>query len=245
MLNMTTTNETLGSGVREIAAALGGGVREGSLVIIEGEDNSGKSVLSQHLAYGTLSHRENAIVYYTIDNSVASLLAQMESMSLAVAHDFATDRLRIYAVDSANNLEDAQKTIELIINHISKLPERFNLVVVDSITALLLRSGPVDKMDFLGSCKELCEQGRSIILAADTHIFEKDMLVRAYNISDYYLKLRSQDMVLQTGQLDTRAIKILGVTTLCGAECPAREDIKFEIKPKIGIQILPFVKVRV
>ncbi|MFC1990683.1 ATPase domain-containing protein [Chloroflexota bacterium] len=245
MLSMTTTEETLSTGIREIAGALGGGVREESLVIIEGEDNSGKSVLSQHLAYGTLSHKNNAVVYYTIDNSAECLIAQMESMSLDVAHDFATDRLRIYAVGSSNVLEKAQETLGLLINHISHLPVRFNLVVVDSVTALMTRNRPVDKIDFLKSCKELCEQDRSIILVADTHIFERDTLARAYSISDYYLKLKSQDMLLETGQLDSRAIKVLGVTKLCGAERLAQEDIKFEIKPKIGIQILPFLKVRV
>jgi len=52
-------------------------------------------------------------------------------------------------------------------------------------------------------------------------------------------------MVLETGQVDTREIKILEVTKLGGAERPTQESIKFEIKPRVGIQILPFVRVRV
>ena len=79
----------------------------------------------------------------------------------------------------------------------------------------------------------------------DTHVFEEKTLPRACAMSDYYLRLRSKDMVLGTGQVDTREVKILEVTKLGGAERPTQEGIKFEIKPRVGIQILPFVRVRV
>ena len=101
------------------------------------------------------------------------------------------------------------------------------------------------KIDFLQTCKELCEQGRSIILALDTHVFESKTQMRAYAMSDYYLRLKSQDMMLGKGQIDTRVIKSLDVTKLGGIERWGQESIRFEIKPRIGIQILPFVQIRV
>ena len=64
-------------------------------------------------------------------------------------------------------------------------------------------------------------------------------------MSDYYLRLRSQDAILQAGQVDTRVIKILEVTKLAGADRRGQGGIKFEIKPVVGIQILPMVSVRV
>ena len=51
--------------------------------------------------------------------------------------------------------------------------------------------------------------------------------------------------LLESGQVDTRVIKILEVTKACGVERQAQGGIKFEIKPKVGIQILPFVTVKV
>jgi archaellum biogenesis ATPase FlaH len=79
----------------------------------------------------------------------------------------------------------------------------------------------------------------------NTHDFETKTLLRAYMMSDYYLKLKSKDAMLEPGQVDTRVIKLLEVTKLGGAERVGQEGIKFEIKPNIGIQILPFVQVRV
>jgi flagellar protein FlaH len=245
MLGMTTSMDASTTGVREIALALGGGIREGSLVLIEGEAKAGKSVLSQYIAYGVLSSKDSAVAYYTADSSVEQLIAQMDSLSLYINKDFVTDRLRIYSLES-EDVYHAEKSLQLIVGHISRLPTRFRLVMVDSTTPLMERVETVVKMDFLQACRELCEQQhRSIVLVVDSHVFERKTLLRAYAMSDYYLKLRSDDMMLDTGQMDTRVIKILEVTKLRGAERLGQEAIKFEIKPRVGIQILPFVKVRV
>ncbi len=245
MLGMTTTSDPGTTGVRDIADALGGGIREGSLVLIEGEARSGKSVISQHIAYGVLRSRESAVAYYSADDNSETLLAKMDVMSLNTKHDLVTDRLRVYKMGSRNVLRDAEKSLQLIISHILELPERFKLVIIDSATPFMTRVSPVAKIDFLQSCKEMCEQDRTIALALDTHVFEGKTLLRAYAMSDYYLRLRSQDMMLASGQVDTRVIKVLEVTKLCGAERYSQEGIRFEIKPGVGIQILPFVRVKV
>lgn len=245
MLRMTTTADPVSTGVKEVAEALGGGIHEGSLVIIEGEAKAGKSVLSQHITYGILHSKESAVAYYTTEKSAEILMAQMDSMSLDAKQDFVTDRLRIYPIGSSDVPRNADRFLRLIVNHISELSERFSLVVVDSVTQLMNRVDPATKVNFLQACKELCEQGRSIVLVLDSHVFEGKTLYRAHAMSDYYLRLKSKDMMLETGQIDDRAIKILEVTKLAGADRPVQESIKFEIKPKVGIQILPFVKVKV
>ena len=78
MLTMTTTKDANTTGVKDIAEALGGGIHEDSLIIIEGESKTGKSVLSQHLAHGILHSRKNAIAYYTTESSIEELIAQLK-----------------------------------------------------------------------------------------------------------------------------------------------------------------------
>ncbi|MFC1967231.1 ATPase domain-containing protein [Chloroflexota bacterium] len=242
---MTTTFESATTGMRDIANALGGGIRRNSLVVIEGESKTGKSVLIQHLTHGALNSGENEIAYYSIDNSVEELIAQMNSMNLHIIKDFVADRMQIYAVGSKNLFVDYQRSLDMLVEHISKLPEEKNLVVVDSVTPFMTRASQREKMEFFRSCKELCENNRTIVLVASSHIFENKTLSRVYAMSDYYMELKSQDVMLGTGQVDPRLIKILEVTKLCGAERHGSEGIKFEIKPKIGIQILPYLSVRV
>ncbi|MFC1941766.1 ATPase domain-containing protein [Chloroflexota bacterium] len=247
MLAMTTGASANTSGVKDIAESIGGGINEGSLVLIEGGARAGKSVLSQHMAYGVLCSKESSVAYYTMDESVEELIAQMDSMALDTKHDFVTDRLRIYSIemDEIGIMQNAEESLQSVISHISGLPYRFKLIVIDSVSSLMTHVNPTVKFDFLQSCKQLCDNERSIVLALDSHVFDGKMLFRAYAISDYYLKLDSKDMLLDTGQVDNRVVKILEVKKLAGVERPSRDGIKFEIKPDVGIQILPFVKIKV
>lgn len=241
---MTTTDDPGTTGVRDIAEALGGGIREGSLVLIEGEAKSGKSVLCQHMAYGLLHSKGSPVAFYSTEYNSETLVVQMESMSLDTKHALVTDRLRVYKMKT-QNIKDAEKSLQHILNHFVALPVRFKLIIVDSPSPYMTRISPVVKVDFLQTCKELCEKDRSIVLVLDSHVFEKKTLSRAYAMSDYYLKIKSHDVMLDTGQYDTRVIKELQVTKLAGAERLGQKGLKFEIKPRVGIQILPFVQVRV
>ena len=244
MLGMTTTKDPGTTGIKDIAEALGGGIHEGSLVMIEGEGRTGKSVLCQHIACGILRSKGSSVAYYSSQLEPEGLVKQMESMSLETRHELATDRFRTFKMGTDNVMKDAEKVLQGIIDHVKALPPRFKLAIVDSPSQFMSRVSPMVKVDFLQACKELCEPDRSLVLALDTHIFEKKTLARAYAMSDYYLKLRSQDVVLSSGQIDTRVIKVLEVTKLAGAD-RAQDGIKFEIKPRMGIQILPFVQIRV
>jgi flagellar protein FlaH len=245
MLSMATTNDPSKSGVRDIAGALGGGIKDGSLVLIEGESKTGKSVLSQHIAYGVLRSKECSVAYYSTEYDADALIVQMDSMSLETGHDLVIDRFRVYQLGLENVLEDADKTLQLIIDHFTKLPSRFKLVIVDSPSPFITRAKPVLKMDFLHTCKQLCKRDRSIVLALDTHCLEGETLSRAHEMSDYYLKLRTPNLMLEVGKIDPRIIKVLEVTKMGGAERHGMSGIRFEIKPRTGIQILPFVQVKI
>jgi archaellum biogenesis ATPase FlaH len=246
MLGMTTTDDPGTTGIRDIAEAIGGGIKEKSLFLIEGEARTGKSVLCQHIAYGVLYSKGSSIAYYSTDYNNASLGQQMESMSMDIRDDIAADRFRVYFMGSQNMIANAEKALKLVSDHVKALPAKFQLVVIDSPSRLMQKLDPKPKLDFLQACKELCESnGRSIIMTVDSHVFESRTLLRAYAMSDYYLKLKSQNAVLASGQVDTRVIKMMDVTKLAGAERLGQKPLKFEIKPSVGIQILPLMQVRI
>jgi len=232
-------------GNRDISTVVGGGIYANSLMIIEGESKSGKSIFSQHLAHGALNSKEISVAYYITEKPFDDLISQMDSLSLDVTHDIVTDRLRIYPMSSPLNAAEAQELIKLLTDHISSLPERFKLVLVDSITPLILHLSTESKVDLIIACKYLCSKGRSIVLVTDTHAFEKGLFPRAYSISDYYVRLRSKDAMLESRQIDDRVIKIMEVLKIHGAEKHVQEGTAFEIRPHSGISILPYVNVKV
>src|SRR4030065_577946 len=96
---MATTQkkkEFIITGVPEVDEKLGGGIPPGSLCLIEGHSDSGKSVLCQHLTNGTLITGEISVAYYTTENNIKSLITQMDSLAMNVMDHFLADRLRIY-----------------------------------------------------------------------------------------------------------------------------------------------------
>jgi flagellar protein FlaH len=85
------------SGNDEIDKRLGGGIPIGSLVLIEGENDTGKSVLCQQFTYGG-SNQLQKIAYYSTENTVKGMLAQMDSLSFDVSDFYSWGYLKIFPV---------------------------------------------------------------------------------------------------------------------------------------------------
>jgi len=247
MLRVNTNVAVISTGIREISEELGGGIRPGSLVFIEGEAECGKSVLAQHLAYGALTASPgNAVAYYTTEYDAAGLVNQMHSLSLKVRDYFLAGSLRIYPMTVRNYFGRTQKYIlHVLTNHLAGLPERFNLVIVDAVTLFLTHVDLLATVDFFQNCREFCRTGRSLVLVANTHAFKKETINRAFALSDDYIHLRTEDALAGSDQREERILRVLEVTKLKGAERPNHDSLRFEIKHHTGIQILPFVKVRI
>ena len=232
------TSKVIVTGVREVDEKLGGGIPIGSLGLIDGQSDAGKSVLCQQLTYGALHSSENAVVYYTTENSVRSLIKQMDSLSLYALDHFLTDRFRIYPVTLSSDIRDAKKPLRLLIEDLARLPEHINLVIIDSITLLMSHSNPVSTVDFFWACKELCVKNRSILLVAHSFGFDEETLTRASSLCDAHLRLRLE-------QVGSKLIKVLEVLKVRGADRPTGDIISFEIEPKIGMRIIPFSRAKV
>jgi archaellum biogenesis ATPase FlaH len=245
MLGLTTTNDPGTSGMKEIAEALGGGFKEGAFVVIEGDAKTGKSILCQHITYGILNTRNASVAYYSSDYNTDGLTAQMNTMNMDVSEELAKDRLRVFKIYSKAVVREAHKSLKLIINHIQGLPPPYKLIIIDSASVYLARVNPLIKVDFLETCKEMCNKNRMIVTTLDTSACEFKVLQRSFQMSDYYIRLKNQDSVIDTDKIDTRIIKLMEVKRLAGAERWGQAGMKFEIKPRSGIQILPFMNVKI
>lgn len=226
------------TGIREVDEKLGGGIPIGSLGLIEGHSDAGKSVLCQHLVYGALSSAKSDVAYYTTENTVKSLISQMESLSLPTLDHFLTDHLRIFPLTLGTDFKDTVKPFRLLNNHFSHLPWQFRLLIVDSMTLLVAHSDPVAIIDFFSNCKDLCDDGRSIFLVAHSYAFDEEILARTRSLCDAHLKLKLE-------QVGDRLVKIMEVLKVRGADRPTGDVVSFEVEPKMGMRIIPLSKARV
>jgi len=230
--------DVITTGIREVDDKLGGGIPFGSLALIEGQSDAGKSVLTQHLAFGALTTSQASVAYYTTENTVRSLILQMDSISLFTLDHFLTDRFRIYPVTLESNLRQGKQRFLFIAEHLRNLPRRFSLLVVDSVTLLVAHSNPVAVMDFFWACKRLCDEGRTVILVAHSYAFEEEMLSRSRSLCDAHFRLRLE-------QIGDKMAKIMEVLKVRGADRPTGEVVTFEIEPKTGMRIIPLSKAKV
>ena len=232
-----TKKDVVQTGVREIDEKLGGGIPIGSLGLIEGQADSGKSVLSQHLAYGALTS-SFSVAYYTTENSVRSLITQMDSLSLFTVDYFLTDKFRIYPLTIRSTTGRGKKFFKLLSSHLESLPPQFKLVIFDSMTQFVAHNKSVDVIDFFWTCKQMCDQGRSVFLVAHHYAFEEEILARSRSVCDTHLRLRLED-------LGDRMIRSMEVLKVRGAEKSTGEIVSFEIEPKAGMRIIPLSKAKV
>ena len=116
--NIPLAATTISTGNGEIDKKLGGGIPIGSLSLIEGQSDAGKSVLSQHLAYGSLLS-EVGVAYYTTENTVKSLISQMGSLSLEITDHFLVDRLRIYPMQVSSKDVNPEAVFAALSHHIA------------------------------------------------------------------------------------------------------------------------------
>ena len=224
------------TGNSEIDKKLGGAIPISSLTLIEGQSDAGKSVLSQHLAHGSLISGLS-VAYYTTENTVKSLTTQMASLNLDVTDHFLVDQLRIYPLQITARDVDPEGTFGLLAVHIESLPEALKVIIVDSVTNVVTHSNETGILDFFSTCKGLCDEGRTVFIVVHSYAFEEKMLIRIRSLCDAHLNLRLE-------QVGERLIKVFEVSKVMNAERTTGNILSFDVDPGIGMRIIPVTKAK-
>jgi flagellar protein FlaH len=228
----------ISSGNDEIDKRLGEGIPLGSLVLIEGENDTGKSVLCQQMTYGGLNQLHR-IAYYSTENTIKSMLMQMESLTLDVSDFYSWGYFRIFPVhlEGVEWTSDQMKgTLHLLSAHIKNVRER--VIIIDSLTMFTTYSGEDNIFEFLTNLKNFCDKGYTIFVTLHQHAFKEDTLVRVRSSCDCHLFLRKE-------QLNDRYISVMEVSKIRGAKITTGNIVSFEVQPGYGIRIIPISQARV
>ena len=220
----------ISTGNNEIDQKLGGGIPVGSLVLMEGQSDAGKSVLCQHFSHGALTAKMS-MVYYTTENTVKSLMTQMSSLNLDVTDYFLCDRLRVYPILATEDTDSAA-SFQFLLAHFETLPVTTSLIIVDSLTGLVTHGDERAVIDFFDACKQLCDHGRTIITVVHSNGLDDNMLIRVRSLCDSHLTLRMD-------QVADRLVKVMEVAKVRNADQATGNIISFDVEPGIGMKIIP------
>ena len=229
-------SRVISTGNVEIDKKLGGGIPLGSMTLIEGESDSGKSVLTQQMIWGSL-YDDHRVVLYTTENTVKSFISQMASLSLDITDFFLLSKLKIFAIMVSKSKLNPTQVFGALLDHL-KTQDESGLVVVDSLTTFITHTSIEETMTYFEDCKLLCDKGTSVINVVNSYAFNEAGLGRVRSISDAHLRLRTE----QVGDL---IVKVLEVAKVRGAEMSTGNIVSFDVEPMIGMKIIPISKVSV
>lgn len=236
---MKTTNEkkktAISSGNPELDSKMGGGLPVQSLALIEGGSGTGKSVLSQQIINGAL--QEGFIVsLFTSENTVKSLVSQMQSIDMDVLDYLLLGKLKVYPME-LSSLGDSATTS--LIRAMKREHERErNMIVVDSFTSAIVRTTQGRSiLGFFEECKRLCSDGATIIITLHDETIPSELDAPIHSMCDAHLHLRS-------GQDGQKLVKTLEVAKIRGAASSTGAIVGFDVEPGWGMRIIPISKAR-
>jgi len=227
--------EKLTSGSTEMDNKMGGGIPAGSLTLIEGANDTGKSVLTQQLMWGALQ-QGFSLATYTTENTIKSLLKQMDSLSLDVSDYFVFGNLQIYPI----HLEGVEWTggvpfLDYIATYVKAKP--LEVILIDSLTVFVSDSSDAAILNFFASCKKICDTGKTILITAHTFAFNEEVLTRVRSICDGHISMKKEEV-------GDRLVRTMEVAKIRGAQKTTGNVVAFEVEPAFGLRIIPISRTK-
>lgn len=220
------------TGNGELDSRMGGGIPLGSLTLIEGDSGAGKSVLSQQLIWGSLQDGFKAALF-TSENTVKSLVKQMQSLNLDVVDFLLLSRFRVYPIEVARLGSRAPQALLQAME-----AERYrDMIFVDSLTSAIAHCSDQEVLEHFEECKRLCSTGSTVLIVLHSHGVTKDLVIRLRSLCDAHFQLRTEEM----GQ---KLVRVLEVTKVRGAERTTGNLVTFEVEPGWGMRLIPVTRMK-
>lgn len=220
------------TGSRDIDDKMGGGIPLGSLTLIEGDSHSGKSVLSQQMTWGSL-HEGFSLSFFTTENTVKSLVKQMDSLNMGILDYLLLGRIRIFPMEISQTKEDI--LVNLLDAVRSEGDHEREMIFIDALTPCITTTPQDAVLRFFERCKRLCSEGMTILIVVHSHAVDQELLVRITSLCDAHLRLRTEEV-------GERLVKAMEVAKVRGASKRTGNIVSFEVEPGLGMRIIPISK---
>lgn len=227
--------QIISTGHPEIDKRIGGGLPVSSLTLVEGESDSGKSVLCQQMIWGSLNDGCK-VVLFTTENTTRSLVTQMDSLGLGILDYLLLGRVKVYYMKPSQVKVHANESFARILESVSE-HDQYQLIVVDSLTSMLPFASDVEIMHYIERCKYFCDQGRTIINVTDSYAVDTGVLIRMGSASDAHFRLLIE-------KIGDKLVKTLEVAKVRGAAQTTGNVITFDVEPEVGMKIMPLSRAR-
>lgn len=228
MLNVLPT------GNEELDLRLGGGIPSPSLILIEGDHGTAKSVLALQFIYGALRSGLRTYVCST-EALVKGYLAQARKLSYDLYDFFIKGKLKIIPVHM-EGVAWAKELAKYLLNALSKYmtvtKSEYDVFAIDTFSVLAVYSDMSAVLNFLTEAKTITGEGKLVIMTLHPKGLPEDVSLRLKSMCDGYFKLSLRD-------IGGKSVKVMEVVKLRGAPSPLDATIVFDVDPAFGIKVIP------
>jgi len=229
--------EFISSGNLEIDRKLEGGVPVGSLCLLEGANDSGKSIFLQQIIWGALN-QDKTVLVLTTEKTSKEVLNQMESLKRGILDYFIIGRSKIFEIN-ANYIEKNPKLSESLLQMLLECIKRCEeeLILIDSLTIFAVNASENAVLNFFTECVKLCDRGKTILISVHGYAFSQVTLYRLRSICSAFFELRIE-------QVGDQWVKTMEIQKLRGARKTTGNLLSFNVDSEFGLKIIPFSKVK-
>jgi len=228
----------ISTGNIEIDRKIADGLPVRSLTLIEGENDTGKSVLTQQIICSAMKQGLR-VSLYTTENTSKSFIKQMESMNLDISDYFAWGYLRIFPLHLLGfewKGEEMEGILTRLITHIRE--SRSEVAVIDSLTLFTEYAETDMILTFFTNCKSLADQGKTVLVTLHTYAFDEDTLVRIRSICDTHLNMKK-------ALIGEKYVMVMEAMKVRGAKKTTENIVSFEVHPGYGMKVIPMSFARI
>lgn len=226
-------------GIPELDRDLGGGIPYPSLISIEGEYGSGKTVFVQQIVYALL---KNGLKVYVMSSeaTVKEYLSMMESIKLDVYSYYLSGQLNIYPLHvKGGRWSEFLSTFFLrVISNFLEIKKHYDVVVIDSLSVLTVDTKSYDFLTFITRMKNLVSDGKTVAITFHPQFLPEETIMKLRASSDVYL-------ILKNTNISGIDVKLLRIVKLWGVNGERKSSITLEINPQIGLRVMPFGGVKI
>jgi archaeal flagellar protein FlaH len=214
----------------ELNRNIGGGIPTNSLILIEGKDGAGKSILAQRIAYGLLEH-DHTVTYISSELNTAGFIEQMASLEYDCKYHLLDEKLLFLPMFpflgktklQPNFLDRLFKERKIFANQ---------FIVFDTLSFLLIKDTITQEKSFeiIKTLKNMNNLNKSIIFCVDPQHLNEKFLTLLRSVADVYFNV---EIKLFAGNV----IRVINIQRFKRPGDNIITTIPFKVEPGKGLAI--------
>ena len=169
--------------------SIGGSFPAGSVMMLEGEETSGKSAICQRFTYGFLKN-DITVTYITTELSVQEFINQMYSLGYNISNDMLAGKLEIISVyPMLRGLKNRDQFLDILLN--SRKLYTKEIIIFDTFSSLVSQCVQFVSIssDTISFFKKITSGEKMIILTVDPQEVNERALNQLRSDVSIYAKL--------------------------------------------------------